>query len=249
MKNPFYVVKFGTLPPNSTSGVAGAGAGIGRIIDPTGNGANDAIDDIDFSTAWGLPDAVRPPYPDPVPIEVDPEAPTAAAATAAVSPTSSSSSSVVIGRGTTAAPLVAASTAGNRARAYAHARPEDVVEYEEADDATLTAKIAELADLVRASPYTVAFTGAGISTAAGISDYRGPSGSWTLAAQGKRAKSSVRIDEAEPTAGHAALADMMAADHLHYVVTTNVDNLQYVDRNGLPIRSSPTFPCCHPPPF
>merc|ERR1719313_1373418 len=45
--------------------------------------------------------------------------------------------------------------------------------------AELEAKIADLESLVRESRNTVFFTGAGISTAAGISDYRGPTGVWT----------------------------------------------------------------------
>merc|ERR1712023_597210 len=40
-------------------------------------------------------------------------------------------------------------------------------------------KLDELTDLVRTSKNTVFFTGAGISTAAGIADYRGPTGKWT----------------------------------------------------------------------
>jgi len=54
-------------------------------------------------------------------------------------------------------------------------------------------KLVKLARLVRNSRYTVFFTGAGISTSAGIADYRGPSGAWTkrriaeLEALGERA--------------------------------------------------------------
>eukprot|EP00927_Polykrikos_kofoidii_P028287 TRINITY_DN24727_c0_g4_i1.p1 TRINITY_DN24727_c0_g4~~TRINITY_DN24727_c0_g4_i1.p1 ORF type:complete len:495 (-),score=44.11 TRINITY_DN24727_c0_g4_i1:118-1524(-) len=41
-------------------------------------------------------------------------------------------------------------------------------------------KVDKLADMVRRSRYTVFFTGAGVATAAGIKDYRGPSGAWTV---------------------------------------------------------------------
>merc|ERR1719238_899637 len=43
----------------------------------------------------------------------------------------------------------------------------------------LEEKVQQLAVLVRDSRYTVLFTGAGVSTAAGVADYRGPSGCWT----------------------------------------------------------------------
>eukprot|EP00931_Biecheleriopsis_adriatica_P117480 TRINITY_DN92999_c0_g1_i1.p1 TRINITY_DN92999_c0_g1~~TRINITY_DN92999_c0_g1_i1.p1 ORF type:complete len:467 (+),score=79.87 TRINITY_DN92999_c0_g1_i1:35-1402(+) len=40
-------------------------------------------------------------------------------------------------------------------------------------------KLDKLAKMMRSSKYTVFFTGAGVSTSAGINDYRGPSGAWT----------------------------------------------------------------------
>ena len=42
----------------------------------------------------------------------------------------------------------------------------------------LEATIAELTARIRESRYTVAFTGAGISTESGIPDFRGPGGIW-----------------------------------------------------------------------
>ena len=47
------------------------------------------------------------------------------------------------------------------------------------DEVTLERKLDQLARMVRESKNTVFFTGAGVSTSAGISDYRGPSGVWT----------------------------------------------------------------------
>mmetsp|Transcript_31003 Transcript_31003/g.73929 ORF Transcript_31003/g.73929 Transcript_31003/m.73929 type:complete len:350 (-) Transcript_31003:133-1182(-) len=50
----------------------------------------------------------------------------------------------------------------------------------------LECKINKLAQLVRQSRHTVVLTGAGISTAAGIPDFRGPKGIWTLEEQAKK---------------------------------------------------------------
>ena len=117
----------------------------------------------------------------------------------------------------------------------------------------LEAKLDELADLMRASAYTVFYTGAGMSTSAGVSDYRGPSGAWTLRkineleARGtglgaaERAelagllrekaketrKASIKVDllDAQPTAAHMAQATLLRRGLAHYVVTTNLDGL------------------------
>lgn len=44
----------------------------------------------------------------------------------------------------------------------------------------LQAKAAKLVDLLKVAKHAVIFSGAGISTAAGIGDYRGLTGAWTL---------------------------------------------------------------------
>ena len=67
----------------------------------------------------------------------------------------------------------------------------------------LSKKLDKLASLVKSSKHMVIFTGAGISTDAGIPDFRGPDGVWTLRAQGKQRKGRT-VDTlcAIPTATH-----------------------------------------------
>ena len=74
-----------------------------------------------------------------------------------------------------------------------------VQEFEEQPD-ELQAKLNTLADLFLSSRSTVFFTGAGVSTNAGISDYRGPTGAWTnqrINKLRKKGRAATREEEAE----------------------------------------------------
>ncbi|KAH7942253.1 hypothetical protein HPB49_022306 [Dermacentor silvarum] len=66
-------------------------------------------------------------------------------------------------------------------------------------------KIARLADWMQASKHIVVITGAGISTSAGIPDFRGPRGVWTLEQQGEKPQVNISFDDAVPTPTHMAL--------------------------------------------
>ncbi|MGH9171019.1 MAG: SIR2 family NAD-dependent protein deacylase [Acidimicrobiales bacterium] len=104
--------------------------------------------------------------------------------------------------------------------------------------------LAEAADVVAAARSVVVLTGAGISTAAGIPDFRGPQGLWTRNPEAERLSSldhyladpEVRrrswqarltspVWEARPTAGHVVLVDLEHAGKLHTIVTQNTDGL------------------------
>jgi NAD-dependent deacetylase len=116
-------------------------------------------------------------------------------------------------------------------------------------DSQLKAQIEELASLIRSSRYLVAFTGAGISTESGIPDFRGPQGIWTkmrpIELQEFLADPTARREywrrkiegypqmrDAEPNAGHRALARMYEAGLLKTIITQNIDGLH--QKAGIP---------------
>jgi NAD-dependent deacetylase len=108
--------------------------------------------------------------------------------------------------------------------------------------------------LTEADSVTV-LTGAGISTDSGIPDFRGPSGLWTRDPEAaklvtldayvsdpavrRRAWASRREHpawQAEPNAGHRALADLERSGKLRAVVTQNIDGLHQRAGSGAVIE-------------
>jgi NAD-dependent deacetylase len=109
--------------------------------------------------------------------------------------------------------------------------------------------IEQLRERLRAGRRGVVFTGAGISTESGIPDFRGPGGIWTryrpidfrefLASEEARREYWRRkfathdtVVQAEPNAGHRAIAELYARGRVAAVITQNIDGLHQA--SGVP---------------
>ncbi|KAK3375536.1 NAD-dependent deacetylase sirtuin-7 [Lasiosphaeria ovina] len=101
-----------------------------------------------------------------------------------------------------------------------------IAEEERHEGDTVEEKAEILADRIRNSKHFIVFTGAGISTSAGIPDFRGPEGIWTLRAQGRQGISKTTDTlQAIPTPTHMALVELQNRGLLKYVVSQNCDGL------------------------
>lgn len=122
-------------------------------------------------------------------------------------------------------------------------------------------------DLVARSSRILALTGAGLSTASGIPDFRGPQGRWTqdpdaekistlsyyltdedVRRKAWRARAHSAHGEAAPNAGHLALVDLERAGKLAGIVTQNTDGLHLVAGSSpQQARRSTRDPSASPP--
>ena len=110
--------------------------------------------------------------------------------------------------------------------------------------------ISELGQLLNASTRIVFFTGAGISTESGISDFRSPGGVWSrmspiyyqdfVESEEARRESwrrKIETDKemlgAEPNSGHGFIARLDAAGRVSCVITQNIDGLH--QRSGVSV--------------
>ena len=117
-------------------------------------------------------------------------------------------------------------------------------------DRDLESLAGKVADLILDSKRLLVFTGAGISTESGISDFRSPGGIWDRFdpddftinkfindSEARRKQwqlfgEGLLSESAEPNAAHIAIKDLHEMDKLDCVVTQNIDNLH--QKAGVP---------------
>ncbi|EFC45314.1 silent information regulator family protein [Naegleria gruberi] len=112
---------------------------------------------------------------------------------------------------------------------------DDITEYFDETN-VLNAKIEHLVNLINQSKHIVLYTGAGISRAAGIRDYRSPNGVWTMKEKG--VKTVAKKDESKiifPTRTHMAISTLYNAGKIQYVTSQNVDGLHV--KSGIPRKN------------
>ena len=121
-----------------------------------------------------------------------------------------------------------AAAAAERAPLHAASR---VAERFDAFD-VLRAKAQAAAMHLNCATAAICFTGAGLSTAAGLGDYRGATGKWTREAWGDAAAYETEYEALRPTFAHEAVAKLVADGRVAYVISQNADGLHRL--SGVP---------------
>ncbi|OLS23065.1 MAG: NAD-dependent protein deacylase 2 [Candidatus Heimdallarchaeota archaeon LC_2] len=86
--------------------------------------------------------------------------------------------------------------------------------------------INEISSLLVDSKHMVIFTGAGISTASGVPDYRGPDGVWTRRDQGLQPRAmKTPWNEVLPNKAHNSIVDLQELGIMKALISQNVDGL------------------------
>jgi mono-ADP-ribosyltransferase sirtuin 6 len=106
-----------------------------------------------------------------------------------------------------------------------------------------------IAQWILESKHLVAFTGAGISTASGIPDFRGPDGVWTRRDKGlPPPKMKKEWSEVTPNSGHMFLVELQNLGLLKYIITQNVDGLHLesgiLDENLAELHGNKNYLVC-----
>ena len=102
----------------------------------------------------------------------------------------------------------------------------EIQEYFDSQD-DIIKNVKKLTDFIQSSKHVVVYTGAGISTSAGIPDFRGPSGIWTLHAKGLKENRKSHVEM--PTLTHMAIKKLIDSNIVKYLVSQNVDGLHIND--------------------
>lgn len=115
---------------------------------------------------------------------------------------------------------------------------DDTAEYFDAD-AEVAAAAMKVAELMRMHQgHVCIYTGAGISTSAGIGDYRGKTGKWTTEATGAAGAADeddgVPYEELRPTYTHEALTKLVDLGLVQHIITQNCDGLDRLSGTKAP---------------
>ncbi|MEX2715545.1 MAG: NAD-dependent deacetylase [Candidatus Sigynarchaeum springense] len=103
------------------------------------------------------------------------------------------------------------------------------------NERSLLAAIETTASWIVNAHHVVIFTGAGISTASGIPDFRGPDGVWTRRDKGLPPPAyKVPPDQVKPNEGHMAIVELEKLGKVQFLISQNVDGLHV--ESGFPVE-------------